>query len=261
MKIGTKSVLFGAHCLLIHPLFVAAAWIKLYGVPPRGERLPVLAACLLHDLGYVGSPNMDGPEGERHVEWGAQAMTRLFDWPSRSACLPMMVYTGGGKPRLATAREFIADRLNAQLFRRPRRVLLLGRWGQFSLLHSRFYAKALGERHSALCVADKLSVTLEPWWLYLPRVMASGELHEYMARAGGASSKYDGEPEVGKYASMRLVNNDPGLTRWQKIRHWHARMTHYLREWVAEHADLREDTWTPAPEAVPTPTTARSGKA
>jgi hypothetical protein len=33
MKIGTKSVLFGAHCFFLHPWFVAAAWWRLYGFP------------------------------------------------------------------------------------------------------------------------------------------------------------------------------------------------------------------------------------
>jgi hypothetical protein len=31
MKIGTKSVLFGAHCFLVHWFFVALGWWKLYG--------------------------------------------------------------------------------------------------------------------------------------------------------------------------------------------------------------------------------------
>jgi len=33
LPMGTKSVLFGAHCFFIHPWFVAAAWWKLYGFP------------------------------------------------------------------------------------------------------------------------------------------------------------------------------------------------------------------------------------
>jgi hypothetical protein len=75
MKIGTKSVLFGAHCLLIHPLFVALAWWKLYGFPfdPR-----LWVAFFVHDLGYIGKPNMDGPEGELHPYWGACLMGALF---------------------------------------------------------------------------------------------------------------------------------------------------------------------------------------
>lgn len=193
MKVGTKSVLFGAHQFLIHPWFVAAAWWRLYGFPwdPR-----LWVAFFVHDLGYFfyHCPNMDGAEGERHVEWGATFMRRHF----------------GPK------------------------------WGKFCLYHSRFYAKRDGQPFSRLCVADKLAVVLEPWWLYLPRVIASGEIHEYMALAGGkANSKYKGEPNS-KYVSMQLETGT--------IRGWHRAMTTYLREWVEEHKDGRTDTWTPSLE-------------
>ncbi len=33
MRIGTKSVLYGAHCAVVHPWFLAVAWWKLYGFP------------------------------------------------------------------------------------------------------------------------------------------------------------------------------------------------------------------------------------
>ncbi len=64
MRVGTKSVLFGAHCFFIHPFFVARGWWALYGCPwdPR-----LWVAFFVHDLGYVGSHDMDGPEGESHV--------------------------------------------------------------------------------------------------------------------------------------------------------------------------------------------------
>lgn len=76
MTIGTKSVLFGAHQFLLHPWFVAAAWWRLYGFPwdPR-----LWVAFVVHDLGYLGKPNMDGPEGETHPELGAHVMWWLFD--------------------------------------------------------------------------------------------------------------------------------------------------------------------------------------
>jgi hypothetical protein len=72
MRIGTRSVLYGAHQFLIHPWFVFAAWWKLYGFPwdPR-----LWVAFFVHDLGYLGKPNMDGPEGETHVELGARIMS------------------------------------------------------------------------------------------------------------------------------------------------------------------------------------------
>ncbi len=114
MTVGTKSVLFGAHQFLIHPWFVAWGWWTLYGFPfdPR-----LWVAFFVHDLGYIGKPNMDGPEGETHPELGA----RLMHW-----------FDG----------------------------FILGgwRWHDFSLLHSRYYAKTLHKRPSRLCMADKLAI-------------------------------------------------------------------------------------------------------
>lgn len=72
MRVGTKSVLYGAHCFLLHPIFVAIAWTRLFGFPldPR-----IWIAFFVHDLGYIGKPNMDGIEGETHVELGAKIMS------------------------------------------------------------------------------------------------------------------------------------------------------------------------------------------
>ena len=84
MRVGTKSILFGAHQFALHPLFLARAWWKLYGFPfdPR-----LWAAFVVHDLGYFGKPNMDGPEGEHHVEFGARLMGRLFGRKWHDFCL------------------------------------------------------------------------------------------------------------------------------------------------------------------------------
>jgi len=186
LKVGTKSVLFGAHCFFIHPFFVALAWWRLYGFPwdPR-----LWVAFFVHDLGYWGKPNMDGEEGEMHPWWGATFMARLVD----------------------------------------RRTTNLGTWGEFVLLHSRFLAKRYGLRPSKLCAADKLAVALEPWWLYLPRVILTGEIREYMVRR-----------RHGKYAAESRGQAAPTSRR-----EWHRRMSTYCYEWAFEHADGREDTWTP----------------
>jgi hypothetical protein len=183
MRVGTKSILFGAHCFLLHPWFVAAAWWKLYGFPwsPR-----LWLAFSLHDLGYWGKPNMDGSEGEQHVEWGAGTMGRWFG----------------------------------------------PEWRDFCLYHSRFYAKRDGKPFSRLCVADKLSIALTPAWLYLPMVRWTGEIREYMALAKTRIAM--GEPQ---YASMQLTTSTE--------HRWYADVQEYLRRWVAEHRDGREDTWTP----------------
>ena len=75
MRVGTKSVLFGAHCFFIHPFFVAVGWWIAWGFPwdPR-----LWAAFFLHDLGYLSCPNVEGPEGEEHVRLGAKIMGLLF---------------------------------------------------------------------------------------------------------------------------------------------------------------------------------------
>lgn len=140
MTIGTKSVLYGAHCWCLHPWFVALAWWKLYGFPldPR-----LWVAFFVHDLGYIGKPNMDGPEGETHPMFGARIMSALFDPVTRRG----------------------------------------GEWYYFTLLHSRYYAKSLQQQPSRLCMADKLAIALTPAWLYLPMVRWTGEIHEYRAHA------------------------------------------------------------------------------
>ena len=97
-------------------------------------------------------------------------------------------------------------------------------------------AKKYGVRYSRLCVADKLAIALEPWWLYLPRVILSGEIHEYMSLAGGRNeSKYKGEPND-KYVHAQLATG----TR----RGWFKACAHYLDQWAYEHRNIKEDTWT-----------------
>ncbi|MBW7932471.1 MAG: hypothetical protein H3C62_02420, partial [Gemmatimonadaceae bacterium] len=143
MRIGTRSVLFGVHQFALHPLFIALGWYRAYGW--RRVRLSAAGtgsthlldprlwlAFVVHDLGYVGQPNMDGPEGETHPKLGAAVMRRLFG----------------------------------------------AAWGDFVLLHSRYYAKRLGRPVSPLAMADKWVIVLEPWWLYLPRARLTGELSE-----------------------------------------------------------------------------------
>jgi hypothetical protein len=167
MTIGSKSVLFGAHQFLIHPWFVAWAWWTLYGFPfdPR-----LWVAFFVHDLGYVGKPNMDGPEGETHPLFGARVMARLFD------------------------RRHIGFGLFAH-----------GRWYHFCLLHSRYYAKTLGLQPSRLCMADKLAIALTPAWLYLPMVRATGEIHEYMAHA---SHRAKGDINISEQELRRVTSGN-----------------------------------------------------
>src|SRR5579884_703329 len=107
MSIGTKSVLFGAHCWFLHPFFLAKAWRALYG-PPRGFRLGT--SFFVHDLGYVGKDNLDGPEGEEHVQLGARIMRWIggHDWEEFTACHSRF---WAKKHGLAFSRLCVADKL------------------------------------------------------------------------------------------------------------------------------------------------------
>lgn len=74
MKTGTKSLLFGAHWPL-HPLQVMAAWRFIYGQWPTWRE----AVCIMmHDIGYAGCVEMDGPDGTMHPELGARLAEQLF---------------------------------------------------------------------------------------------------------------------------------------------------------------------------------------
>lgn len=219
--VGTRSVLFGAHCFFLHPWFVAAAWWQLYGwrkvyigyAPgyPGSWRWrlgfrggPTFASLrdprlwlvfFVHDLGYFGKPNMDGPEGELHPYFGARVMSWLCD---------------PGFPSMFGPIEHF------------------GRWGCLALYHSRYLAKKLGAaRPSPLCIADKLSIALTPAWLYLPMVTATGEVREYLKNA------------------QRSESSNWTPTGFDK-RVWYAALRKYMREWVAAHRDGAADTWTSA---------------
>jgi hypothetical protein len=211
LKIGTRSLLFGAHQFLIHPWFVAEAWRRLFGFP-FDPRLWVLF--FVHDLGYWGKPNMDGPEGEQHPILGARIMA-LFD--------------GLWLPRPA----FRVDSTHVPCWLTRQGTVLMGRWARLSLYHSRFLSKQHGHPVSRFCYADKLAIALTPAWLYLPLVRASGEIHEYMKR----SEQKEGQ----KYASMVIYSDSQ--------RQWYENMRGYILRWVEEHKDGREDTWTPKQDA------------
>jgi len=179
MKLGTKSILFGAHQFIIHPICVFFAWWKLYGFP-SDPRLWI--AFVIHDWGYWECPNMDGEEGELHPWWAAEKMGYWF----------------GQK------------------------------WHEFCLYHSRFLAKRHGVGFSRLCVADKMSMWIEPPWLYLPRVMLSGEIKEYMGHA-------------------HIRHKKEGISTETRTL-WFTSVRKFGRYWAYRHRDLRPDETTKLPD-------------
>ncbi|RJQ10883.1 MAG: hypothetical protein C4551_01885 [Bacillota bacterium] len=122
MRVGTKSLLFGVHQVLLHPLCVWLAWRKLYGTWP-GWRETI--CIVVHDWGYWGLPNMDGPEGEQHPRLGARIALRLFGARYWVFCIghsrQLANLIGTDPSRLCWADKFGVTLMPAWLY------LLLGR--------------------------------------------------------------------------------------------------------------------------------------
>lgn len=151
IPVGTKSLLFGVHQFLWHPYTVARAWRFLHG---RWPNFPEWVCIFCHDLGYWGKPNMDGPEGQSHPEGGARLAGRIMYYYAR--------WRGH-------------DESNAAFFQ--------SLYHNFTLYHSRFYARRHNNHVSELFLPDKLCILFEPRWWYLLRAGLSGEIREYVANA------------------------------------------------------------------------------
>jgi hypothetical protein len=169
MKIGTKSLLFGAHQFIIHPITVLLAWVKLYGLPNWKECICIF----IHDLGYYNCENMEGKEGLNHPRFGAMIAKNYLDtWKNLYSVEPMS-----------------------------------WKYHDLCLYHSRSLAADFNESPSALCWADKLCVLYDPWWFYLPRVILSEEIHEYRAEAtkAGLITPDMSNREWYKWARERMI--------------------------------------------------------
>ena len=182
MKIGTKSLLFGAHQFLIHPLTVFLASIKLRGKFPSWKE----CVCIfVHDLGYWGAENMEGEEGLVHPEYGALIANKLLDHN---------FYMGIGHIHGDDKWDTEGKKIE---------------WEYYYLCryHSRSYADKFHQPPSDLCWWDKLCVLYDPWWLYLPRVYLSGEIREYRAEAtkAGLISESMTDREWYEWAKTRMI--------------------------------------------------------
>lgn len=196
VTIGTKSILYGAHCFFLHPLAVAVAWIRLFGFPsdPR-----IWIAFCVHDFGYWGCHDLDGAEGEQHVRLGSTLLGRLFDKASN--------------PTISGAISRTCDRLWGH---QPEDLC----WEHFCLFHSRSFAKRSGQPVSRLCAADKLAFAVTPSRLYLVMVTLTGEVREYLETARQRRAKKLGQAEI--------TYRDRGG--------WHRSLRIELLRWVAQYS-------------------------
>lgn len=131
LPMGTKTLLFGAHQFILHPLFVLRAWVRLYGPPT----LKQLCAIVLHDVGYWGCRNLDGPEGTEHPDLGAGIMHALFDRPGDRPY--WRDFTGGHSRTWAAENEtgvsplMAADKLGTALYPRWLYAALIALTGEY----------------------------------------------------------------------------------------------------------------------------------
>lgn len=120
MKIGTRSVLFGVHQILIHPFFVFVAWFKFYGKFPTYKE----SLCIFfHDIGYLGKPNMDGEEGELHPELGG-AIIQFILGAEYSDLTLYHSRAYAGKKGMLTSNLCIPDKLSILLYPKWLYILL-----------------------------------------------------------------------------------------------------------------------------------------
>lgn len=144
MKAGTKSLLFGVHQFAWHPWTVWRAWRHYH------KRTPTFwetVAIVVHDWGYWGCSEMDGPEGKRHPVVGADIIFKLHRLTHR-----------GYPPESWDLKALVK-------------------------YHSSHYARMIDRDPSALCAPDKLSVLFDPPWFYLLRGCLSGEIGEYITNS------------------------------------------------------------------------------
>lgn len=163
MKIGTKTLLFGCHQFVLHPVYTYVAWKKLYGkFPSIGETI----AIIIHDWGYWGKSNLDGEEGEKHPEWARNVFDKVGCFMRNNIHFDFGVY--------------------------------LYELGDLCLYHSRFYAKRFEQEPSKLCWADKYGTTLCGKYLWSFLATLGGELKEYMTN-DKYEIYYKGAEDDGKF--------------------------------------------------------------
>jgi hypothetical protein len=148
MRMGTKSLLFGSHQFLLHPIMVAIGWRRVYGWRPKGWRTWV--AIVIHDWGYWGLDNMDGKEGKRHPLWAGAWCADAF---GPYGCLHAPTTEAG--------------------------VRYYDHWWWFVAAHSRYAAEFIGSEPSPLMLPDKLATALLPVPVYAALIWLSGEWVEY----------------------------------------------------------------------------------
>lgn len=214
LPVGTRTLLFGVHQFLLHPFFVAKAWIMLYGWPWHPA---IWLSFVVHDWGYWGLHELESGKGLNHVQLGAKIVQRVFGpW---FGCRNMLCNNGMFVSRDDSGRRIVLRDCKCHY------------WSNFNLFHSRQYAQLFDRDVSPLCLADKLSIALVPAKLYLALARFTGEIDHYLA----ASIDRDGQSTpVGRWAAMALRTKDAGEfadARMCEVA-WHSSLVEFVANWV-----------------------------
>lgn len=183
---GQRSLLIGVHQFLLHPLLVAIAWIKLYGIPWN----PKIWLCfLVHDWGYWFCEDIDGDTGKNHPWFGAYMVQLFCDLKYTEQT---HIDDDEFANRINIAREQgwtdeVKYNFKSKLFTY---TVYESRWRDFCLYHSRHIAEEEQVPFSRLCVADKLATALLPTWLFIILATLSGEMKEFEQRAKERDGEY-----------------------------------------------------------------------
>lgn len=198
MRAGTKTVLFGTHQFILHPIFVFAAWLIRYHSFPKLHQLLAIA---VHDLGLLGRKDVDGTDGERHPQIVHDILEHIGNFLSLRGLSRISVFF------YSAAAEVIG--------------------------HSRFYVINSNGKYnlSMLFQADKLGSALYPSWLYIPLGLLSGEIREYQARAD--DGKYKSGGQFGRTdvltwfldvrSRLAIMGLDRDVAKYMQVKnHWNA---------------------------------------
>ena len=189
LPVGSRSLLFGVHQFIWHPITVAVAWRKIYGKWPTFlESLCIL----VHDWGYWGCPDMDGAQGKMHPVLGSRLaatwVARYFRFKYWSLLPLALVFTKHGRTlvkRVWKEREvkFYLWQLRGSVNQISTRLAVEAHF--LVRYHSRSLAKSENAPCSPLCAPDKLCVLFDPHWFYWLRATLSGEGREFRQNAVG----------------------------------------------------------------------------
>ncbi|HEX6293385.1 MAG TPA: hypothetical protein VFZ66_29660 [Herpetosiphonaceae bacterium] len=141
-----------------------------------------------------------------HPWFVALAWWKLYGFPfDPRLWVAFLVHDLGyfGKPNMdgieGQTHPELGGRIMARLFGQE--------WGDFTRLHSRYYARIEGKPVSKLCAADKLATSLTPAWIYVPLGTLTGEIDEYMALPGSVEAMRTGEHDGTRRGWFRWIQS------------------------------------------------------